>query len=288
MDNIRRRNHWVPSAYLSAFTHDGTKDGLLTIYDREQPQKALRLPPHAIAKEKDLYVVERDGKLDDSIERMLADHVETPFLTVRSKLAHGPEVGIHRSLLDHEHDALCLFLAFQNLRTPRARETFNLLGRFQATMVARAVALNPERSRTVYQHETGNNLPEGILLDMLALLDSGALRVEVNKEAWLQTILGQAVEVANIVKELPWMVIDAPSDVIFPTCDVPVVMVRRENKPGKYTHGGGWKEPRTEITFPVSPKSVLVLGATLDSGLDIGSKEWCLEVRRRTIESAER
>lgn len=41
MDEIRRLSHWVPSAYLSALTNDGTADGLLTIYDREQPGKVL-------------------------------------------------------------------------------------------------------------------------------------------------------------------------------------------------------------------------------------------------------
>lgn len=259
------------------------------IRDREQPDKVLQLPPHAIAKERDLYVVPHpeDGALTDEIEKFFATHIEGPFIPVRNHLAFGRSVGLTNQLSDSEDEALAYFLAFQQVRTPAFREKSQLLEQWAGAMLAHTLFSDPEEVDRVHREMKGEPAPPGHAQFFLNALEKEELVVEPAEKAWLGTAMRQVPELMPIVRSLPRRVIYAPAGIQFPTSDSPLVLVRRRSRT-EFIHGGGWKEPHVEATIALSPQAVLVIGNTLESFDDHDSPEWARQVRKRIVTGAHR
>lgn len=288
-NEIRRDNHWVPISYLAPFTNTGTEDGLLTIYDREDPNRSppLQLPPRGIAFERDLYVVlGTDGKRDDTLERALAEHIEAPFVGIRNILAFGNGVGIRPVLTAAQLAELALFIAVQQLRTPAHRSDIEAMMKFQGALVARAGVLS-SRAAESYRHVTGKELTEEHRRETLRNLDEGHIVPKVNPKFWLR-FLGEAIwKLADLIVELPFTVARAPVGLEFVCCDTPVVLATRMDD-GEYRLGGGWLDPRAEITVPLSPSALLVFGPVANDPNRIRADPWLSLVRERTIAAAKR
>jgi Protein of unknown function (DUF4238) len=286
---LRRRNHWVPAFYLGAFTTRGRRDDPLVIYDREQRDKVLRIPPHAIALERDLYVVmhPEQGVLTDEIERFLATDVEGPFVSVRNHLAFGVANGLTGKLSRDEEGVLATFLAFQQVRTPAFRERMEMMTGWAGAMFAHTFSSNPEAVQRAGIATRNKRPSRAFVRSIRRALEQEHIVVEPSEKAWLQFALKQVPELISIIKSLPRRVFYAPSGIEVPTSDSPLVIVRRTDQ-AHYTHGGGWVEPNVEVILPLSPSSVLVLGSALTLFDDHGSPEWWAQVRQRIATGAHR
>lgn len=256
------------------------------VYRRGAPRH-LELPPKAVAKEKYLYVIRGgDEAPDDSIERMIADHIESPFTGLRNRLVYGPHVGLTRRMTDFDRDLLTLFLAFQQLRTPHFRDTHNWMASFYGTMMARGYLNDPDAVSAEFEGSTGKSLSPADVREIARALDDGRIAIDAHQDWWLATLLKQSIEISHVIRQLPWELFEAPEEFEFVTCDNPVVVARRGPGPDQYRLGGGWLEPDAEVTFALSPRVLLVIGKTLGTYSDIGSQKWCLQVNQRTIEHA--
>lgn len=279
-DPTRRLNHWVPASYLASFTRDRTSDGLLTAYRRDSPNRAIELPPRALAKERDLYVVpDPDGGLDDSIERMLADYIEGPFLPVRNALVYGRSVGITSELRPDQEAALAMFIAFQHVRTPKFRERFNVLAAFGGNLIVRGNLRDLERARRDYARATGQDVSSEYMQELREDLETGRLVVEPNDKLWLGHSLKLALEARSVIQSQPSRLFRS-GGIQLPTSDNPVVIVRRIGEE-EYLHGGGILQENVEIVFPLAPDTVLVMGNALRRFQDQGTPEWYEQVRHR-------
>jgi hypothetical protein len=287
MDELRRLNHWVPASYLAAFTDTGRKDGLLRAYRRDAPSRTLSLPPHAVAKERDLYVVESpEARLDDSIERMLADYIEGPFVPVRNHLVYGRAHGLTGRLSESDKDALAFFLAFQQVRTPRFRENVNLLATFQGNLLARSHFQDLEKAR--HGFEAAHDGTPFTLEEVAAIrdaLENGDIIIEPTDKHWLEVAMRIALDLRPVIRALPRKIVSLGEDANLPTCDEPVVPVRRVSMT-EYRHGGGLNQADVEITLILSPNTVLVLGDSVGRYRDHGTPEWVEQVRERTVSAA--
>lgn len=289
MDELRRRNHWVPVAYLSAFTNTGDRDGLLAIRDRERPEFYREMPPHAIAKERDLYVIADPdtGVLTDVLERFLASDIEGPFVSIRNHLAYGRNAGLTGTLTRPEWQALVRFIAFQQVRTPAFRERIQLLARWRGALHAHSVLSDPEEFERLHRTATGEPAPSGRASMLLDSLESGSVVVTPDEKMWLAVALANMQELVRMIGSLPWRVFDSPKGLNLPSSDSPLVLVNRWSGT-LYTHGGGWAQPWLEAVLPLSPRSVLVLGRALERYADQGSTEWFEQVRHRIATGAQR
>jgi uncharacterized protein DUF4238 len=104
--------------------HFAAADGLLHVYDRERSWSHRRDIPERLAMERFLYApgasdeTGRDPK-DDSVERWLADEIDTPAFAPLGKVAAGAAIG---DLTPDEIHALANFFAVLDMRTPRVRD----------------------------------------------------------------------------------------------------------------------------------------------------------------------
>lgn len=284
-DETRRLNHWVPISYLAAFTDSGTADGVLIVHDRERPGKTRTVAPKGIAAERDLYVVRQpEGDLDDAIERLLATHVEGPFVELHRKLIAPSGPASDRDLTPAERGILGTFAAFQHLRTPLTREMYTFFLTFQAAIIARSSFMNPGPELQRFNEATGSSLTEAEVKSWVEGFDTEGFVLKIHDKLWLGPFLANVVEMATLAANLPVVFVRAPSNNLFMTSDHPVTIVRRPMDSLTWRMGGGWLEDSAEITLPLSPSVVAVFGRSVSHRKDLGTPDWINDVARRTAE----
>lgn len=282
---LRRKNHWVPAFYLSAFTNTSDSSGLLTSY-RKHDKKVLQLRPTYMPIEKNLYVISGGGFPEtDLIERGLAEFVEGPFVIVRNQLAFGQRY-FHPSLSWDKKLRLARFVVFQHLRTPRFRTQQNQFAKFLANTRLHLQFQAPSQMAEELTDVTGEKHTVQDVLKMEEDFISGRLRLEVNEKLWLNQFLTVALSLTPPVAELPYRVINFPREEIVPTSDNPVVFTRREGNRENLGHGG-WFLEDTEIILPLSPRTVLVMGNALLNWKDQGTPSWRHRARENIAMSAD-
>lgn len=281
-DALRRLNHWVPEAYLRAFT---ATDGLLQVYRRSAGTHHFRAAPSAIAKERDLYVIKRDGKFDDTLERLFADSIEAPFVPIRNRIVFGRDVGFTNVLTVKEESTVALYVAFQALRTPRTRDKIKLMTEFHASAMLRGRLLNVRQAQRDFERALGRPSTEQEIMKMREALDEGRIVPHATQTHWLKMVFELSQKLAEIIARLPRRIMYVPDGIQLPTSDDPVVLVRRHTSQA-YVHEGGWDDPFVEVTFPLSPACVLVIGGALTTFDDQGTRGWFDQVRHRIISGA--
>lgn len=118
---VGSRHHTVPRSYLERFAAAGQ----IYVRDRVTGIGALRNVKDTGAI-KDFYTsINLDGQLDGRLERILSD-IEGGAETVFRRLLNPFRKP--RSLDPDEHLHVCIFLAFQLVRTPRHRREMELMG----------------------------------------------------------------------------------------------------------------------------------------------------------------
>lgn len=282
---LRRRNHWVPASYLAAFTDSGRDSGLLTVLDRHRPEWQRESLPHAIAFERDLYIVPgpEEGTETDSLERYFGDYLEGPFVRIRNHLAYGSTVGMTGVLTEDERVTLSMYLAAQQLRTPAHRAQAEVFLRWSAEFFSQAALSNPS-----FLEDIGPLPAElGPAASVLELFESGKLRADITEKAWLQFAIPQLPKIAEIIHSLPHRVVRMPPDIVLPTSDAPLPIVKRVAA-NTYCHGAGWRDPEAEATLPLSPHTVLVLGGALERYADHDTHAWAVQLRHRIVTGAQR
>jgi hypothetical protein len=84
----------------------------------EEAEARSEESPEDLACQRNYYALKKeDGTWDDSIEELIGSTVEAPGLPVIQKLASGKT-----RLTWQERDRVSLLIAFQEMRTPSARE----------------------------------------------------------------------------------------------------------------------------------------------------------------------
>ena len=72
MKNVARRHHFVPQGYLAGFTNDGTRAGLLTVFDRVS-QSIFLAKPRNVAAKRDFNRVDLEGRPPDYLEQAMGE-----------------------------------------------------------------------------------------------------------------------------------------------------------------------------------------------------------------------
>lgn len=133
-----KQHHYVTRAYLEGFLAPLEKQ--LFCYGRNRG--FFQKSPNELASQRNFYAIKtEDGRWDDSLEHLIERTVEGPGLPVVKKLSEGKT-----RLNWEERQALSLLVAFQEMRTPAARQQVRSATKALTDRILREVkAADPEQ-----------------------------------------------------------------------------------------------------------------------------------------------
>ena len=118
MSSKARRHHYLPQAYLAAFTDTGTKDGQFCVLDMLR-ETCFSTSPLNVAVEKDFNIIDIEGKPLDVLEQVLAPFEGRAVQAIRS--VNHTKTFPNDEDFNYIINLLCLFA----MRNPLGRKSFN-------------------------------------------------------------------------------------------------------------------------------------------------------------------
>ena len=250
MSNHPKRHHYLPKSYLKRFT----REKALWIYDIETKQLRPQTPHDTGAIGYFNALEDRDGNRSFVIEEALS---EIEGVTAQVML----KIETREKLSDEDRHTLAHFVSLQMLRGPDFHEDMNkmngaLMCRFNEHMFAdREMG---ERLWKKADKELGGN--SGVSFDEAReFILSGEYTIKTHRNRTLELMLELAPDFANIFLRLDWMIICAPANKAFVTCDRPFSIVPpRDKKPSPF-HGVGIATKGAWKLMPLSMSRCLVM-----------------------------
>lgn len=238
-----KQQHYVTRAYLEGFLRPPQRH--LQCYGRNRGPFA-RLPED-LASQRNYYALKKsDGSWDDSVERLLGEAVESPGLPVLQKLASG------RTRLNRlERQRLALLMAFQETRTPAAREKVRGFSKLlNDKIISEVRSGDPEQKSIKLWGESGaaEVTLEQMVKDQEVLCNDHAMEIH-------RMMGGAALKLAEVYKQMKFTVLYPTSEEEFITSDTPVIRVF----PGGPSVGAGLDRLNVEVRFPLSRRAFLTL-----------------------------
>lgn len=273
---LAKRHHAVPRFYLKRFA---AEDGLVWLHDL-QTRSAARVSPTDAIVEKYLYAPEvGENPKDDAFEQFLAQNVDAPAAPAIARLSEGQAIS------PEDRERIAIFLAFQEFRVPRMRDTIT---KFVGEIGQRVLDLSVNHPEVMQRHfrEMGQPISDDDLGKLIRSVKTGRIKVEGTKAAWLG-VADSASEIAAILTGMPWTVLEAPKGVEFLTSDSPVVKVLTDRTVPRFL-AGGWLSPSAESTFALDATHMLAIRLDGTEGRFGVRRVWCKNVNMRLVSQARR
>jgi hypothetical protein len=240
---ISRLHHYLPQAYLAAFTETGKKDGQFHVLDI-QKRHSFRAAPNKVAAERDFNRVDIEGYQPDVIENALA-----PF--------EGNAVGAIRRVIesqmfpdDRDWNLILNLLCLIAVRNPKFRESFN----YSRDQVLRRINDLLVSDKKIWDHYVTKARAAGEDMDDVSFektkrfVEDDAYDIEFQPEGNLRVELNTFNGLLPLLGQRTWSVLIAPSDgPEFVCSDHPVTLTWKAGRSGPI--GFGLQE--TEVFFPL-------------------------------------
>ena len=206
-----------------------------------------------------LYVRIEDGEEYDDFEIDFGRQFETPAKPILDKVCNG------QNMTPENWRVLCDYITAQYVRTPSfyyfiSRWGVKSVPGIIDTVVENLVKTPPNRSAVDHQENGGELLPLKINLSKTPVDTMLEINTVVGKNLWLYTInyvLASDSNVKQTFHNMKWSIASAPSGIIWPTCDAPVVIAEFDHKRNMLVTNGLWGSDRV-IIFSISPSKVLL------------------------------
>lgn len=276
-----KHQHYVPRAYLAAFTDPETPAGqepYIWVYERQEENPYARAP-HKLAVRTHYYSFTGEtGETDTAVEDFLS-RIESQATPLLRRLANGGEPN---DLDDEERGKLAYFIALLSVRIPGFRDAAE---KFAADVMRKVSLLGAQHTeyfertmRDAYAAK-GKDPPKDIEAVRQFVL-SGEYDVVTDRVFSLQILIQVAPRVAEYVYRYNWRLLRAASG-RFVTSDRPVVLVSTTKLPPPYNWGTGWETPWMEAALPLSPETCLLISLHHPSGVEEVDDAIVREVNRR-------
>jgi hypothetical protein len=251
--NKPKRHHYLPQFYLESFCRNGG----FWVFDRQVNEYRQQTPKNT-ALQKNYYSFEvEDGSTDTRIETLLAV-VEGHGKQAISKLID------RKSLSKEEKEELSLFVALMMNRVPDFENSVNKLQEHVIRKMADMMFSDEKRAQAVmdqYSKDTGKE-SKGTAKDLVDFYKSGEFEIVVHRNQSLFLMLTLSNDLANLFRQMNWIVLHAPDKTSFVTTDNPVILLPPKGyKPNFYGFGLITKGARK--IFPLSANTCLFM---LDHG----------------------
>lgn len=263
MDELKKRNHYVPRMYIRQWSGDGNRVHVYRLLVSSERVPLWKLASiKGIARREHLYTRIVGGDQSDEFERWIEAEFETP--------AAGPfEAAVEgKKLSKNDWWSLVRFLAAQDVRTParlleglkRWNETIPQM--IQETTEAATRMLEegnlPRRKHSVSPLAYSDLLPIRVSTQPNVEGEGGNLRVEmdIGRGIWLFQMKHLLTRTAEILHSHRWSIMVPPDDIEWISSDDPVIKLNYHSEK-RFDFGGGWASAGTEIMMPLSPKRLM-------------------------------
>jgi hypothetical protein len=276
----KHTDHYVPRFYLNEFAAKTNRRRAPSVwlYDKENPAPRL-VATSRIAKIKNLYSLEQDGSIDDSLDDALK-HVESEaaplFRSLRTEQV---------SFIDLKKRYIFgRFVCFLACRIPQFRRNISIL--FQNRMKSRFVeALNKaggqESLLRKLDRNTGQSWTAAEFLDWF-----NRMKIELKPGPFQYVLLESAMRMIPPFCSMNWHFLKSDSDKYFVTSDAPVVMYNPEAPNASIRYG--YLQKTIEIIFPVNKSLCLIACWTGREGYYFVNKDVVQEMNEKVGDAAER
>lgn len=261
VDELRRKNHFVPKVYLRRWAEDGARVQLYRLLVSAETVPVWKLSSiSGIARHEHLYTRLIGDKQSDDFERWIDSEFESPAAAIIEAASAG------RKLSKDDWWVLVRFLAAQDVRTParlleglsRWRETVPRMVEEITLSVARGLEVGTAKNPRVATPKYADLLPIRVSAEPNADGDGGTLRVEtdIGRGYWLFQIKHLLSNTAAVLHQHRWSMMVAPEGVEWITSDDPVLKLNFQSE-REFNFGGGWASAGSEILLPISPRRLM-------------------------------
>lgn len=216
--NEARKHHYLPVFYQKRFADDM---GLLWVYDRKRATYK-RLHPRAVCCENDFYTIfSKDGAHLRTIETEFMSSMDGAAALALDKLA------AQRILDSRSCDFLALFVGLQRTRLPSFRRTVSALIETNLDQFLRLGFSDVSRASQLIAryHEKTGDIIEQTPQALVEAVTSGAFTIKATETGFLQQMIAISQDLAQVVRQHKWDILEAPARSGFITCDDPLVTV---------------------------------------------------------------
>lgn len=239
-----RRHHYLPQAYLAAFTDTGTKDGQFFVLEVASGLP-FRTSPKNVAAERDFNRVDTEGQAPDAIEQALAPFEQRAVQAIRNTIAGETFPN------DEDYNFILNLLGLIAVRNPYLRTSFN---RSREEVIQRIGDLLVSDEKIWDHHvqkarEAGEVFKDTVSFeDVKSFVEERRYRIEFSPEGNLRVEFQAFNELLPILGQRTWSLLVAPPDgPEFICSDHPVTLVWKHRRGDPV--GYGLKE--TEVFFPL-------------------------------------
>lgn len=241
---IARRHHYLPQAYLAAFTNNGCKDGKFFVLDA-QTGLAFSTSPINVAVKRDFNRVDIEGRSPDAIESGLA-----PF---EAEAVHAIRRVIESQMYpsDGDWNLILNLLALIAVRNPKIRDSFN----HSRELVLRNIADLLVSDEYIWDHhikkarEAGVNITDDVSFeDVRRFIKEGKYQFEFHPQDNLRVEFNSFDKLLPLLGQRSWSILVAPPEgPEFVASDHPVTLVWKSARSGAI----GFEHKETEVFFPL-------------------------------------
>lgn len=253
---MARRHHQVPEFYLKYFAgHDPQGSRHLWVYDKSANTNPRPQTPENTNVERGYYSFETKTGVDQQLEVMFAE-LEGKASPILARLQEP-----RASLGYAEIGFLAEFLTLQHVRVSKTRNAMIEHMQIEAFKVAPILSARRDLLKRFLEDKRpvmdGRPVQEEELAEVLHNAERD-FRVEVDPKAALIDCLKMAAGLPQLLYRMNWIVCDAPAHSHFVTSDAPVCAYLPTG-PGRAVLGAGFGRANVQISFPVSPKVLLLI-----------------------------
>jgi uncharacterized protein DUF4238 len=243
--NRPKQQHYVTRGYLEGFLRPGAEQ--LVCYGRGGRGPFSRTPEN-LASQRNYYALKKEkGAWDDSIEKLLATEVEGPGLPVVQKLASGKT-----RLTWDERARISLLMAFQEMRTPSARERVRAFSKALSDRILHEIKMgDPEQVSfefTGRSGETGTATIDGVARAHEMICDDHSMDIH-------RPLMSAALKLSGHYRYMKFTICYANGSAEFITTDTPVIRTFSNAA----VLGTGINRTDIEVRFPLSRRAFLTL-----------------------------
>ena len=241
--SISRKHHYLPQAYLAAFTNTGTKNGQLCVLDLEDG-RAFSTSPINLAAERDFNRVDIEGHSIDAIENALASFEGNAVNSIRKV------INSHNFPNDEDWNLIINLLALIAIRNPQRRRSFNIAREQEIEIIGDLLAKdeNMWNSQVKAAREAGEHIPEVTFGEFKSFIEKREYKCVFPSQDNLRVEFSALDALLPLLGQRTWSVLLAPTDgPEFICSDHPVTLMPKYKRDGLI--GYGIRE--TEVFFPL-------------------------------------
>lgn len=264
-DSLRRDHHYVAQMYLKQWTADCKQVWTYrTLVSHAKVPLWSKRSVRGVAYQAHLYTRVGAGGESDEVERWLDREFETPAQQALEKATSNER------MTPEDWRRLVRFAVAQDVRTPA--RLIEGMQRWPDQIQRTLKETMEEVVRRLERRQRSNALEEtrdptgkdqiGFPVDISSEIEPGAeegflkAEVTIGRSLWLFHIKNLLSKTVAKVPASGWTILSPPKGLAWFTSDNPVVRLNYY-EPGRYDFKGGWRNPGSEILFPLSSNHLL-------------------------------